>query len=362
MELRYFIIRRTLLLVPTIIGVTILEFIFLRAFPDTVLLENFINKLSATSGGNSSSVLIAHAKIVLGLNYPVPVQYFYFLINLFTGNWGFTTSPTFDSVYSIIGLMWPNTAQLMIFTIILSTAIGIPLGSRMGSKPNSGTDNLGRVFALVGYAMPQFFFGLLLILVFGKGILHWPGAIFPFYSMVTVPIPPPAWLFDKNLGFIVSSPTHMIFFDALINHDPRIAWSAFMHMVLPVLTLTYAVLAIVVRTMRSGVIDASVQEYIRTARAKGVPVKMLFKNHVRRNAVLPTITIVGVMISYLLTGVIVVETLFNYHGLGWYVAQSVLSDQIYGIIYSSFLFGIFLIVATLVADVLYAYIDPRIRY
>lgn len=362
MELRYFIMRRTLLLVPTVVGITVLAFIFLRTFPDSVLLADFINPLSVSSGSSNYDVLLAKAKIELGFNYPVPVQYFYFILNLLRGNWGYTTSPMRGPVITIIGLLWPNTAQLLIFTLVISTLIGVPLGTIAGAKPNSGTDAVTRVITLIGYAMPQFFLGLLLIVIFGKGFLHWPGAVFPIFGMVSVPIPPPAWLYNQNIGYIVSSPTHMIFFDSLINRDPQVALSALEHLALPVATLTYAILAMIVRTLRAGMIDISKQQFIRTAMAKGVSKRVIVRTHTRRNALIPTITVIGVTMGYLMTGLIVVETLFAYQGLGWLIAQSVLDFQVYTIIYASLLFGFFMVISTLAADVIYAYIDPRIRY
>ncbi len=362
MELRFFILRRTMLLIPTLVGITVLAFVFLRLFPDAVLLKDFLNPLAQQSGSTPYDVQLAQARIEMGFDYPVPVQYFYFMLNLLKGNWGYTTAPLTGPVYTIVSLLWPNTAQLLIFTLILSTAIGIPLGTSLGARPNTTGDQAGRIFALVGYAMPQFFFGLLLLVVFGKGIINWPGSIFPLYGMVNIPIPPPSWLYNPNLGYIVSSPTHMVFFDSLINRSPAIALSALKHMALPVITLTYAILAMIVRTMRGGMIDASTQEYIRTAKAKGVPLKIIIKKHTRRNALIPTITLMGVVISYLMTGLIVVESLFSYQGLGWLMAQSVLHGEIYSIVYSSLMFGAFVVVGTLVADVIYAYIDPRIRY
>lgn len=362
MELRYFILRRSLLLIPTIIGMTVLAFALLRAFPDYTLLKDFINQNASGFGGVPVQALLARAKIELGFNYPVPVQYFYFLINLFTGNWGYADYPISTYVYSAISLLWPNTVQLLIFTFISSVLIGIPLGTHIGGRAGSRSDHAGRLFSLVGYAMPQFFFGLLLLVIFGKGIIKWPGSVFPLFGMITIPIPPPSWLFNQQIGYILSSPTHMIFFDALIHRDPQIAFSALMHLALPVATLTYAVLAVIVRTMRAGMIDASVQEYIRSARAKGVPLKIIIKKHMRKNALIPTVTSIGLLMGYVMTGLIVVETIFGYQGLGWYLVQSTLHREVWGIIYSAILFGFFIIIANLVVDVVYAYLNPRIAY
>lgn len=361
MELKYFVIRRTLLLFPTFTGVTIMAFVFLHLFPDSILLSQYINKNSIT-GGASYYALLSQVKAEQGFNYPLPVQYLYFLINLFQGNWGFATKPIRGPVLSIISVLWPDTAQLLIFTLLFSVLIGIPMGTKLGSRKDSATDDAGRIFSLIGFAMPQFFFGLILMIVFGKGILHWPGSIFPLYGYVSIPIPPPTWLYNFNLGFISSSPTHMVIFDALLHGSFKIAWSAFMHLILPAVAMTYAILAMVVKTMRAGMIDASKEEYVKTAISKGVSERTIVKLHMRRNALLPTITVIGFLMSYLITGLIVIETIFQYQGLGWLVVESALNLQIYGIVYTSLLFGFVIVITTIATDVVYAYIDPRVRY
>lgn len=369
MELRYFILRRILLLVPTLVGITIMAFIFLRLFPTSTLLSQFINR-SALSGGASYNALLAQANAQEGFNYPLPVQYFYFLINLFQGNWGFTEYPLEGPVHKIISLLWPNTAQFLIFTLILSIGIGVPLGSFLGSRRGTYPDKFGRMFALVGLGIPPFFFALILLIAFGRGLTHWPGAVFPLYGSVTIPIPPPKWLYNYNLGLISSTPTHMIFFDALIHGNMNVAWSAFIHMILPVAVITYTMFGIIVVTMRAEMISVARSEYIKTALSKGVPRKTIVKVHSRRNAMLPTVTVIGLIMSYLITGLVVVEYVFQYNGLGWFIVESIIAKtsypaftyEIYPIVYTSLLFGVIMAVTSIATDIVYAYIDPRVRY
>ncbi|AKA48154.1 hypothetical protein IX51_02505 [uncultured archaeon] len=358
MELRYFVLRRVLLIIPTVIGITVLVFILLRSFPDSLLVSAYINPHSTLPRQEQIQI----AKEQLGLNLPVPVQYFYYISNLLKGNWGFVTKPFPGPVLLGIELFMPNSIQLAIFSSILSILLAIPIGTYIGSRPNTFADQAGRVFSLVGYAMPPFVLGILLILAFGQGVSNWGGAVLPFNGVVNVPTPVPHWLLNQETGFIISSPTHLVFFDALIHGDPRVAWSAFLHLVLPVVTLTYTILAGLLRFIRAGMVDATNQEYVKTARSKGVPEGMIIKRHIRRNALIPTITVMGLLIAALLSGVVVIEILFTYHGLGWFAVTATLDNQIYGVLDTTLVFGLILVFANLIVDIVYAFMDPRIRY
>ncbi len=358
MELKYFVLRRVLLIIPTIIGVSIFVFILIRSFPDALLVSGFLNPHSSLP--KAEQIKIAEEQ--LGLNLPPPVQYFYYMANLFKGNWGFVTKPFPAPVLLAIELFLPNTVQLAIFTAILSIAIAIPLGTYIGARPNTFTDQGFRVFSLVGYGMPPFVFAYILLLYLGQGLGGWFGAVFPLQGIVAVPNPIPGWLYNQATGFIISSPTHLVFFDALIHGDPGIAWSAFMHLVLPVLSLTYAILAGLLRFMRAGMVDATNQEYVKTARSKGVPEGLVIKRHIRKNALIPTITVMGLLIAFLLSGVVVIELVFQYHGIGWFTVQATLDNQIYGVLDTTLVFGMILVIANLLVDIVYAFMDPRIRY
>ncbi len=360
MELRYFIIRRLLLLIPTLLGLVLLIFFLLRMFPDTYLVARYINPKSSVP----VSVQIAQAKAALGLNYPVFIQYFFYLKALFTGNWGtMSTSIYTGSVLKGIELYFPATLQLTIFATILSIIIAIPLGTYIGARPNSIADQSGRVFSLAFYAMPIFLLALILQLLFGKNVIPGnPLGVFPIagkFSFSAIGAIPPPW-FDASTG--LTSPTHLPLIDALIHGDWALAYSSFIYLVLPVVTLTLALLAGILRFIRAGMVDSANQEYVKTARSKGVPESLVIKRHIRKNALIPTITVLGLLFASLLGGVVVVEEVFGYYGMGMLSLSAITNVAIYGVLGTTFVFGITLMAANLIVDIAYAFIDPRIRY
>ncbi|MEM0134986.1 MAG: ABC transporter permease [Thermoplasmatales archaeon] len=362
MELRYYIIKRLIAIIPTIIGVTVLTFILVRSIPVDLLVSQYVNPNSTVP----IAVQKQNAITSLGLNLPAPVEYFIYLKDLFTGSWGSMTSSFYSGpVLRGIEEFFPNTLQLSIFAMILSIVIAIPLGTYMGSRPNSIADHIGRIVALSGYAMPLFWLALILQIVFGRGILRAPTSVLPIsgtFSYSALPIPPPHWLVTQSGGAILSEPTHMLFFDSLIHGDFSLAWDALLHLVLPVLTLTYGLLAYLLRFIRSGVVDSSRQEFTRTARAKGMPENIILKKHIRRNGILPSITTMGLIVAFLLGGVVLVEEVFQYPGIGLFSVNAVLSFQIYGVMGTTFVFALIVIAANFIVDLVYVKIDPRIKY
>lgn len=360
MELRYFIIRRLLLLIPTLLGLILLVFFLMRMFPDNYLVAKYINPKSPIP----VSLQMERAKAALGLNYPIVVQYFFYLKALFTGNWGSMATPIFTGpVLTAIELYFPSTLQLAIFATILSVAIAIPLGTFIGARPNSVADQVGRVFSLTFFAIPIFLLGLALQIVLGKNVISGnPFGIFPIagkFGLAAIPAHPPSW-FDPTTS--ITSPTHLPLFDALIHGDWTLAVSSFEYMVLPIVTLTLALLAGILRFIRAGMVDSSNQEYVKTARSKGVPENLVIKRHIRKNALIPTITVLGLLFASLLGGVVVVEEIFNYFGIGYLALQAVTNLAIYGVLGTTFVFGVTLMTANLIVDIAYAFIDPRIRY
>ena len=363
MELRYFILRRLLLLIPTLLGLTIIVFALLWSLPSNFLTAQFINPRAP----NASQLRIIAAQ-TLGIGEPIPIAYFHYLVNVFTGQWGFMNTPFYrGSVIDGIAIFFPNTVQLAIFSTILAIVVSIPLGTYIGARPNSIADQAGRIFSLAGYAMPAFWLALIVQIVFGKNVIAGnPLGIFPIqgtfsYSAINA-INPPSWMINQNLGIQMSGPTHMLLFDALLHGDFTLAWNAFMHLILPVITLTYGILAGILRFIRAGMIDSSNQEYVKTARSKGVPEGITIKKHIRKNALIPTITVMGLLFASLLGGVVLIENVFQYPGTGLLGINAVLNYQIYGVLGTTFVFGLVLIIANLIVDIIYSIIDPRIRY
>ncbi|MCL5439756.1 MAG: ABC transporter permease [Thermoplasmataceae archaeon] len=366
MELRFFIIRRLLLMIPTLIGLTIIVFVLMWSLPHTFLASAFINPKAPN---RAQAILTAENQ--LGLNQGIVLAYLHYLANTLTGNWGYMTLTTpikFDgTVLSGIGLFFPNTIQLVIFAAILSILIAIPLGTYIGARPNSIADHSGRIFSLSFYAIPVFVLAVVFQVVFGKGVIKGnPVGIFPISGTFSISainvISPPSWLVSGVGGVVLSEPTHLIIFDSLIHGDYALAANAFMHIVLPVLVLTLSLLAGILRFLRASMVDAANSEYIKTARSKGVPENIVIKLHMRRNALIPTITVLGLLFASLLGGVVLIEDVFDYPGIGYLALSTILSGSIFGVLGTTFLFGIILITANLLVDITYAILDPRIRY
>ena len=358
MELRYFILRRILLLIPTILGLSIFMFILIEAVPKAILVTPYINPHSPLP----YLVQESNALKLLGFNYPPPIAYLFYLDRLLHGNLGLMSMPGYpNSVSAAIIDALPNTIQLTIFASIVSIAIAIPLGTYIGARPNSVADQASRVFSLTGYAIPAFWLALLLQLALGKGTIFGnPFGVFPIsgsYNPSIIPYPAPSWFVN---GY--TNPTHLVIFDSLIHGDIPLFFDALKHIVLPVLTLTYTLLAGILRFMRAGMVDASNQEYVKTARSKGVPEKLVIKKHIRKNAMIPTVTVMGLLVAGLLGGVVLVEYVFAYPGMGYLTTQGILSYQVWLIIGTTLVFGLILVLTNLVVDVAYALTDPRIRY
>ncbi len=358
MELRYFIIRRMLLLIPTILGLTIFMFILIDSVPKGILASPYINPHSSVP----VKIQIQNALKILGLNYPPPIAYLFYLDRLVHGDLGLMSMPGYpNSVSAAILDALPNTIQLTIFASIVSIAIAIPLGTYIGARPNSVADQAGRIFTLTGYAIPAFWLALLLQLGLGKGTISGnPFGFFPISGSFTaslIPYPPPSWFVG---GY--TEPTHLVIFDSLIHGDFPLFVDSLEHIVLPTLTLTYVLLAGILRFIRAGMVDASNQEYVKTARSKGVPEKQVIKKHIRKNAMIPAVTVMGLLIAGLLGGVVLTETVFQYPGMGYLTTQGILYYQVWLVMGGALVFGLILVLTNLIVDVVYAMTDPRIRY
>ncbi len=355
MELRFYIVRRILVLIPTLLGLTLLMFILLAMIPPALLEIPYYNPRS----GVPREVQLHNAALLLGLNLPLPLRFFKYVWLLLHGNLGIMNLAGYpSSVAQAILQAFPNTIQLALFSTILALAIAVPLGTYIGARPNTPVDQAGRIFSLSGYAMPAFWLALMLQIVLGRNVIPGnPFGVFPISGSVPDVAVAPSFFVNG-----VTYPTHIPIFDALMHADWSYAWGSFMHVVLPTLTLTYGILAGVLRFIRAGMVDSTYQEYVKTARAKGVPEKDVIRIHIRKNALIPAITVMGLLFAGLLGGAVLTETVFDYNGIGLLSVLAATSYQIYAVIGTTLVFGIVLMFANLIVDVVYALIDPRIRY
>ena len=355
MKLRYYIMRRLLLLIPTLIGLTLIVFILSHVGGSQRLVGAYINIHSTIP------VAVQEAELAqrFHLNDPIYVQYFYWLTAFLQGNWGYTKTSIYSgTVLDAINLFFPNTLVLAVLSCILMTIIGIPLGVWSAVRKDSLLDQTTRVVSFAGYSIPLYWLGLLLILAFSTSNICSCLNLFPISGTVTVNLISGARWYDNGISY----PTHVLVIDSLIHGRPDIFVDALMHLVLPVATLTYGVMASVLRVMRSSMQDTLNQDYIRTARAKGLEEKTVINVHAKRNAFIPVCTLLGYTIANLLGGVVLVEAVFDYLGIGYWTTQAMLNGDIGGIMGATVIFGLSYIFANLAVDIAYGFLDPRIRY
>jgi peptide/nickel transport system permease protein len=282
----------------------------------------------------------------LGLDKPIMVQFFRYLGELFTGNWG--TSISINQGTPVWDLVWqrfPRTLDLTIFSVLISGVIGIKVGVISAKHRNRPKDTIVRGVSLVGVSIPVFWLGILL-----QFALTYQIPILPSSHYKTAYYPDP----DFVTGFIL--------IDSLISGKIYLAIDYLVHLILPVLCLSFITLASITRQTRSSMLEVLQQDYVRTARAKGAKEKDVMHTHALKNALIPTVTVIGLNFSGLLTGAILTETTFNFHGIGELLMASIVASDYYVLSALVFVSALIFVVINLFIDLLYGIVDPRIRY
>lgn len=285
-----------------------------------------------------------------GFDQPLYQQYGRWIKEVATGNFGYSLVAS-RSVGEAFWIYFPVSLELALYAAPCIIWLGIWMGMIAGSRRNSGFDHFSRVFSIIGWSLPTFLFGLVLLMMF-YGYVNWF---------------PPGILSDESSLYIIENPdafvryTGLYTIDGVLNGNFAIALDALRHLVLPVITLTVVVCAILMRVMRSGMIEEMSKDYITTARAKGVDEKTILYKHARPNALIPVITVAGNLVGYLLEGSVAVEVIFNRQGIGWWLANSALQLDMPVLMAICLFMGVVFVTVNLVVDILYAVIDPRIR-
>ncbi len=283
-----------------------------------------------------------------GLDDPIYVQFWRWLDGALHGDLGYSTTAQMPVVQAI-GTYFPATLELVIWSAVPIVVIGIWLGIQAAVHKDTVIDQAARLFSIIGYSFPAFVFGLLALMLF-YARLQWF---------------PPGRLSDWAEAIVNSSAfiryTGMNSFDALLNLRFDIFANAMRHLVLPVLTLAYVSWALLLRVTRSSMLEVIDQDFIRTARAKGLSNRRVINKHARPNAMIPVITIGGLLLIGLLNGVVITETVFNYYGMGYFLAQAALRFDAISVLGVTIFDGVILVFGNLVMDILYSLLDPRIR-
>jgi len=340
-----YIARRLILLIFVILGVSLLIFAITTLIPIEIRAMLYVRNVQHTS----PQQLIEIAK-KRGLDRPIHEQFFAWLSEVLQGNLGFSKfsqQPVADAILE----RWPYTFEIVLFAAPLIIFIGIFLGVQAAIHKDGLIDHACRVLSIIGWSLPSFWLGLLLLSVF-SGYLHWvsPGPL------------------DTNLLQFRNNPdsgfvrhTKIDLFDGLLNGRPDITLNVIQHAILPVIVIVTINVALLIRVMRSSMLEALNKPYTVAARAKGLDDKTVIYKHARRNALIPVVTLSGMLVAGLLGGLVITETVFGFGGLGQWAANAALQLDVPAVLGYALLSAFLFVIANLIVDILYAYIDPRIR-
>ena len=329
-----FVVRRLLLLVPILIGLSLLVFFWIRALPGS--------PAEALLGERATPESIAQARDQYGLDDPLYVQYWRYVQTVGSGDFG-TSIATHRPITEELRERFPATIELALSAMLFASVIGIPLGFFAAKRHGGVFDHSSLFLSLIGVSIPIFFLAILL-----------------------------KWLFAVNLGWLPSvgrqdvlidaeHPTNFYVLDGIVTGNWNAAWDALKHLVLPALALATIPLAIITRITRASVLDVQNEDYVRTARAKGLAPRTVDGRHVLRNAMLPVTTIIGLQVGLLLSGAILTETVFAFPGLGSWL-QGAIENRDYPVLQGGILFvAIVVVFVNLLVDISYGLLNPRVR-
>jgi peptide/nickel transport system permease protein len=323
-----------LLLIPILIGLSLLVFVWIRALPG--------GPAQALLGERADAESIEQIREQYGLDQPVHVQYWEYVKTTVSGDLG-TSVTTRRPVVDELEERFPATIELTIAALIFATALGIPLGFVAAKKYGTATDHASLLVSLIGISIPVFFLAILLKYIFAVKL---------------------GWL--PTVGRIdartdLEHPTNFYTVDALLAGDLPAFWDVVKHLILPAIALGSIPLAITARITRASVLDVQNEDYVRTARAKGLPPRIVDQRHIFKNALLPIVTIIGLQAGLLLSGAVLTETVFAFPGMGTWLVDAI-KQRNYPVLQGGILFvALIFVLINMLVDISYAYINPRIR-
>lgn len=413
MRMWVYVVRRAILVIPVVIGVMTVLFVLISALPVNQRACSFAPPSGRASPcsptipcptpTNPNAIcpnpVYLRAISALGLDKPIPVQWAIYMGNALIFNWGYVSdgsalgtgnSPAGlpklagEPVITVVGQFLPYTLELAMLSLLFILIIALPLGNLSAVYRNRPIDQASRVMSFSGFAIPSFLLGTFALIAavyaFGGPAVHspicgsqntafldlwgsWPNPpCVPLYGTTNIsPIGYPNWI---QSGYI-STPTGFPTLDAAIHGQYWLALDTVLRLIIPALVIAYGTVAILLRFVRNSMLEVMSLDYIRTARAKGLPESQVIKKHAGRNSLNVTITVLGLVFAGFITGFPVIESVFNLWGLGRLYAYAVVGnpkDWDFGILFgTTLLFTYLVVVANIIVDILYAYLDPRVR-
>jgi dipeptide transport system permease protein len=331
-----FLLRKLSVLIPTFFGVTVVAFVFIRLLPGDPIL------LMAGERGMSEE---RHAALMkeFGFDRPMWEQYVSYIVELAHGDIGnsiITKKPVMEEFFTL----FPATIELSLCAIVIAVFIGLPAGMIAATRRGSVFDHTVMAGALTGYSMPIFWWGLLLIIFF-SGILGWT----PVSGRISL-----LYYFEPVTGFML--------IDSLMSGQKGAFSSAISHLILPAIVLGTIPLAVIARQTRSAMLEVLGEDYVRTAKAKGLGPGRVIGLHALRNAMIPVITVIGLQVGVLFAGAILTETIFSWPGIGKWMVDSISRRDYPSVQGGLLLIAAVVMIVNLVVDLLYGLINPQIRH
>lgn len=333
--MRMYILKRLLALIPTLLGITILVFLMVHMVPG--------DPAQVMLGERASAETLAALRQELGLNQPLHVQFGRYLGDLLQGDFG-RSIKSHERIAVELQARFPATLELTLVSMVLACLLGMSGGIVSAIRRNTVLDYVGMTVSLAGVSLPIFWLGLMMIMFFSV----WLG-LFPVSGRVSAHV-------------FVPSVTGLYLIDSLLVGDLRAFGDALWHLVLPGITLGTVPAAVIVRMTRSSLLEVMREDYIRTAWAKGLSERVVVLRHALRNAFIPILTVISLQFGYLLGGAVMTESIFAWPGVGRWLVLAVYSRDFPAIQGGVLLVASTFVVVNLIADLLYAWLDPRIKY
>ena len=337
MNIYAYVLRRLLLTIPILIGITLVTFTVSHAVPADPIVANLGQR------AQDDPSIVSRYRHEWGLDRSLPEQYVLYVWNLLHGDLGVSIT-TRRPVADDLRQFFPATIELSTAAIIVAVVLGVPLGILAAARRNRLADHLARLVSLVGVSTPVFWLGLLALFVFFYHLGLFPGS-----GQLDATIPQPRTI------------TGMVVVDGLLTGDWQAFSNALWHLALPACVLGSYALGIVTRMTRASMLEVLVQDYIRTARSKGLSTMPILLRHALRNALIPTLTLVGLLYGSLLSGAVLTETVFSWPGIGRYATMTAGEFDFPAIMGVALLTALVFLILNLAVDVLYAVLNPQIR-
>ncbi len=329
-----FLIRRLIALIPVMLIVLVIVFSLVRIIPG--------DPATTLLGPGATQQQIDALRTQLNLNEPVALQFYHYVMGLLTGDFGYSLKTGQPVGVEILNRL-PATIELSVLATILAIVVGIPIGVLSATRPNSFFDHVTRVISLLGVSMPAFLLALVLQLVFANylGWLPVSGRLSPYLQIQSV------------TGFVI--------LDGLLTGNLRGAVDALQHLLLPTAVLAAFLAATLGRFVRNTMLDVMGEDFVRTAKAKGLRRRDVVLTHGLRNSLLPAVTVIGLKFAEMLGGAILTETIFAWPGIGRYMFEAIKNRDYPVIQGTTLVFALLFVLTSILVDVLYSILDPRVR-